>query len=156
MRVFFESRILPRVGPPLAGFGRYFGARKLDSGATFWPSLGPWGPQKRPEKKPKRILKNPLTIRISLSAFAISACSARRLSPPVSPERQRQSAERTAGSSAEVVRVWGDPHVRRGAGAAAAPPGSRRGSVGVPKRQEFLKQRGNSFFVFKNCFKSCL
>merc|ERR1719233_2708607 len=50
-------------------------------------------------------------------------------------ERQRQSAERTAGSSAEVVRVWGDPHVRRGAGAAAAPPGDAADAGAAPRQR---------------------
>ena len=36
---FFETRSLPRVGPPLAGFGRSFGIRKLVSKATVWPNL---------------------------------------------------------------------------------------------------------------------
>ena len=31
------------------GSGRYFDVRKLVSGATFWPNLGPWGPQTTPE-----------------------------------------------------------------------------------------------------------
>ena len=31
------------------GSGRYFDVRKLVSGATFWPNLGPWGPQTTPK-----------------------------------------------------------------------------------------------------------
>ena len=56
----FHTVCLPPIGPQLAGFGRYSGVRKLASGATFWPNLGPCGPPKRPEKKTNTILKHPL------------------------------------------------------------------------------------------------
>ena len=56
---FFENCFAPRIGPPLAGFGRYFGVRKLVSGATVGPSLGPWGTQKRPEKRQKLFWETP-------------------------------------------------------------------------------------------------
>ena len=57
---FKQKCVLPRFGPPLAEFGRYFGVRKLVSRATFWTNLGPWGPQKQPEKQnqKKTISKN--------------------------------------------------------------------------------------------------
>ena len=54
---FFQNAFLPPIGPPLAGFGRYFGVRKLAPGATFWAHPRPLGgPQKVP-KRPKQFFK---------------------------------------------------------------------------------------------------
>ena len=42
---FFQNVFSPPIGPPLAGFGRYLGVRKLVSGAAFRAHSGPWGPE---------------------------------------------------------------------------------------------------------------
>ena len=44
-RGFFQHIFSPPIGPPLAGFGRYFGVQKLVFEATFWALLGSGGEQ---------------------------------------------------------------------------------------------------------------
>ena len=54
----FQNAFLPPIGPPLAGFGRYFGVRKLAPRAPFWSTPGPWGAKKKTRKTPETFWKH--------------------------------------------------------------------------------------------------
>ena len=63
----FQNGFLPPIGPPLAGFGRYFGVRKLVPGATFWAHSRPPGGPKTARKIPKTSWEFPC----ALTPFAL-------------------------------------------------------------------------------------
>ena len=46
----FQNAILPPIGPPWVGFGRYFGVRKPVPGGTFWACSRPLGGPKKSRK----------------------------------------------------------------------------------------------------------
>ena len=45
-----RNGVLPRIGPPLAGFGQYSSVQKLVLCVTFGKTSAPGGPQKSPPK----------------------------------------------------------------------------------------------------------
>ena len=68
-----ENVLLPPIGPPLAGFGRYVGVRKLCSWATCWADSGPPGGPKTARKIPKTVWKIHLKkSRESLNPFGLN------------------------------------------------------------------------------------
>ena len=76
----FQNGLLPPIGPPLAGFGRYFGVRKLVPGATFWAHSRPPGGPKTARKIPKTSWEFPC----ALTPFALPPFANSWFRPPPS------------------------------------------------------------------------
>ena len=150
---FFENRILPRVGPPLVGFGRYFGARKLDSGATFWPSLGPRGGAKKGPQDHKHDLKQFLKTKKEFPLCLRNSCL---FGTPTEPLRLPGGAaaapapRRTCGSPQTRTTSAELPAVR------SADWRCRSGETGGESRraeQAEIAKADKEILMVKGCFK---
>ena len=77
----FQNCFLPPIGPSLAGFGRYFGVRKLVPGATFWAhSRPPGGP-----KTARKITKTSWEFPCALTPFALPPFANSWMGPGMGP-----------------------------------------------------------------------
>ena len=51
---FCQNACLPPIGPPVAGFGRYSGVRKLVPGGPFWARSRPLGGPKKSRERDRK------------------------------------------------------------------------------------------------------